>query len=261
MSRLHFTFPCAGETLAGTLDSGREASGLLIVTGGNEVRSGAFSGQAHLAERIAAQGFPVFRYDRRGVGDSSGANRGFEKSADDIRAAIDAFRGIAPKVSRVVAFGNGDAASALMLAGGAGCDALILSNPWTIEETAQQQDALPPPDAIRARYLSKLTNPAELRRLATGGVDLGKLARGLVRAARAAAAPGGLAQRMATGLSGFDGPTAILLATADRTAQMFEGAWDAEDSRIRRCERASHAYVEPHARDWLEAQLLDMLRA
>ncbi len=259
MSRLHFTFPCAGETLAGTLDSGRESTGLLIVTGGNEIRSGAFSGQARLASAIAAHGFPVFRYDRRGVGDSSGANRGFTDSEADIRAAIDAFRGIAPKVSRVVGFGNCDAASALMLARGAGCDALVLSNPWTIEDVGAQ-DTTPPPEAIRARYLSKLTNPAELRRLATGGVDLGKLARGLVRAARPGAAPSGLAQRMAAGLVAFDGPVSILLATADRTAQVFESAWAREDPRIRRCDGASHAFVEPHARGWLETQLLDALR-
>ena len=51
--------------------------GLLLVTGGNEVRSGAFSGQAQLAARIARKGFPVFRFDRRGVGDSDGENKGF----------------------------------------------------------------------------------------------------------------------------------------------------------------------------------------
>ena len=53
MSRLHLTFGCGDATLAGTLDTAPGTSGLLIVTGGNEVRSGAFSGQAQLAARIA----------------------------------------------------------------------------------------------------------------------------------------------------------------------------------------------------------------
>ena len=58
MSRLHFTFDCEGSQSLGTLDEAGAASGLLLVTGGNEVRSGAFSGQAQLAARIAAQGYP-----------------------------------------------------------------------------------------------------------------------------------------------------------------------------------------------------------
>ena len=129
MKRLHLTFHCEGSTLAATLDTAPLTTGLLLVSGGNEIRSGAFRGQARLAQTIAKRGFPVFRYDRRGVGDSEGENLGFEHSAPDTRAALEAFRAIAPQINRVVALGNCDAASALMLAGGAGCDGLVLSNP------------------------------------------------------------------------------------------------------------------------------------
>jgi predicted alpha/beta hydrolase len=121
MSRLPLTFGCGTLRLAATLDTAPGTAGLLIVSGGNEIRSGAFGGQAELAARIARAGFPVFRFDRRGVGDSEGENRGFRRSARDIAAAIEAFRAIAPQIERVVAFGNCDAASALMLGGGAGC--------------------------------------------------------------------------------------------------------------------------------------------
>ena len=258
MSRLALTFARGSSSLAGTLDTAPSASGLLLVTGGNEIRSGAFSGQAKLAARIAKAGFPVFRFDRRGIGDSEGENRGFRKSRGDIEAAMAAFRAIAPGVDRVVGFGNCDAASALMLAGGAGCDALVLSNPWTIEDAA---DDTPPPAAVRSRYAEKLTNPRELARLVTGGVNLRKLARGLAQAARPKAAPSSLAQEMAAGLAGFAGPVKILLASADRTAQVFEDSWDKADPRILRCEGASHAFVEPPSRDWLDRQLLEMLRA
>ena len=61
---------------------------------------------------IAAAGFPVFRFDRRGIGDSEGDNRDFRKSSKDIAAALLAFRAIAPQVQRVTGFGNCDAASA-----------------------------------------------------------------------------------------------------------------------------------------------------
>ena len=257
MSRLHLTFACGDATLAGTLDTAPGTSGLLVVTGGNEVRSGAFSGQAALAARIARKGFPVFRFDRRGVGDSGGENKGFRKSRKDIEAAIAAFKAIAPSVDRVVAFGNCDAASALMLMGGAECDALVLSNPWTIEGDA----AVPPPSAVRARYADKLRNPREVARLLTGGVDLGKLARGLVQAARPKGAPSTLAGEMTAGLASFAGPVRLLLAGADRTAQAFAESWDSADGRVVRCEGASHAWVEPAAREFLDSQLLAMLRA
>jgi len=257
MKRLPLTFDCQGTLCAATLDTGPLATGLLYVSGGNEIRSGAFSGQARMAARIARAGFPVFRFDRRGVGDSDGENRGFRHAGRDIAAALSAFHAMAPNVTRVIAFGNCDAASALMLAGGAGCDGLVLSNPWTIEG----DDSVPPPAAVRARYASKLKNPREVVRLLIGGVNLAKLARGVGRAMRPAPAPTSLAQDMAAGLAAFPGPVRILLASADRTAQAFEDAWDSSDPRLSRCDGASHAYVEPHAREWLEAELLRALRA
>lgn len=263
MTRLSHTFACGSCTLAGTLDTAPGTTGLLIVTGGKEIRSGAFGGQAALAARIAAAGHPVFRFDRRGIGDSEGQNHGFRHSAKDISAALDAFRGMVPQLSRVVAFGNCDASAALMLASGAGADALVLSNPWTIEAddgaAATSHPPPPPPAAVRARYLEKLKNPREIMRLLGGGVRLGKLARGIIHAMRPPPPPSSLAQDMAAGLAAFGGPVAILLATADRTAQVFETAWEKNDPRIRRCDGAGHAYVEPAHMAWLEAQLLEML--
>lgn len=261
MTRLNLSFGCGSLTLAGTLDTAPGTVGLLIVSGGNEIRSGAFGGQADLARRIAAAGFPVFRFDRRGVGDSEGENRGFRYSRKDLEAALDAFRAMAPQVGRVIAFGNCDAASALMLAGGAGCEGLVLSNPWTIEQDSGPADDAPPPAAIRARYAEKLKNPSEVTRLLAGGVNLGKLARGLTKALRPPPPPSTLAEEMRAGLAGYTGTVRILLATADRTAQVFETAWDKSDPRIRRCEGAGHAYVEPAHRAWLTAEILSALRS
>ena len=255
MIRRHVTFPCEGDTLAGTLDDAPGASGLLLVTGGNEIRAGAFAGQALLAARIAAEGFPVFRFDRRGVGDSTGENRGFRDSGGDVTAALAAFRRECPGLRRVVGFGNCDAASALMLGAGAGCDALVLANPWTIEH----DDGAPPPSAIRERYAAKLRDPKELVRLATGKVSLRKLAGGIGRAMRPAEPPTSLAVDMAGGLARFAGPVEILLAERDRTAQAFLAAWDAADPRLARCAGASHAFVEPEARAWLLGRILAAL--
>lgn len=255
MSRRHLTFACEGEILVGTLDDAPGDSGLLILSGGNEIRAGAFAGQARLAAQVAEAGHPVFRFDRRGVGDSCGANRGFRESAPDIVAALAAFRAERPGLARVVAFGNCDAASALMLAGGAGCDGLVLANPWTIEN----DDGALPAVAIRARYAGKLRNPRELARLATGKVSLRKLAGGLRRALRPAAPAGSLTDDMRAGLARFEGPVRILVAERDRTGQAFLAGWDPADARLDRCAGASHAFVESEAREWLLGQIVAVL--
>jgi len=253
--RRHLEFACEGATLLGTLDEAAGAAGLLWVGGGNEIRSGAFAGQAQLAVRIAAAGYPVFRFDRRGVGDSDGENRGFRGSAPDIAAALAAFRAAAPGLDRIVAFGNCDGASSLMLGSGCGAQALVLANPWTFDE----DDAAPPPEAIRARYAAKLKDPREWLRMAKGEVSLGKLAKGLARAAGPADAPSPLAAEIEQGLAAFAGQVRILIAERDRTGQAFLAGWDATDARLARCPDASHAFVEPDAREWMLNQLCDAL--
>lgn len=254
MKRRAVTFDCAGETCGATLDSARGNTGLLIVSGGNEIRAGAFNGQARLAAEIASAGYPVFRFDRRGVGDSSGANGGFRSSLPDIAAALKAFRKEVPHIETIVGFGNCDAASALMCgATELGFDALILSNPWTIDEG--EAHALPP-SGVRARYLEKLKNPREIGRLLRGRVNIRKLASGLVNATGKDRTTSSLAGDMERGLAAFDRPVRILLAEKDRTAQVFAQRWDPQDPRISRCQYAGHAYVEPHARAWLREQIL-----
>jgi len=258
MTRRHFAFPCDGDRLVGTLDTAPGRTALLIVSGGNEVRAGAWNGQALFAARIAAQGYPVLRFDRRGVGDSEGINAAFGSSAPDIAAALCALHAQCPQVDRVVALGNCDAASALMLAQGAGIDALVLSNPWTIEdETAQA-----PAEVVRDHYRRRLADPAAIRRLLTGQVSLAKLARSLASALRPApSTPDGLAARMAQGIAGFAGPIRFLIAGRDRTGLAFLSHWDKADPRLRTCPEATHSYVEPGAQDWLVEQVLDVLRA
>jgi exosortase A-associated hydrolase 1 len=257
MSRRHFALDCGGNALAATLDEGAGTTGLLIVTGGNETRTGAFSSQARLAAGVAAAGYPAMRFDRRGVGDSEGVNMGFRHSADVIATAVAAFRARCPGLERVIGFGNCDAASALMLAAGAGLDGLVLSNPWTFEE--DQGDAPPPPAAIRARYAAKLRNPRELWRLMRGKVNLLDLIRSLRHAASRSPASSGLVETMKAGLARFAGPARLLVAERDRTGQAFLAHWDARDPRLYRCAGADHAYSDDASREWLLGQLLATL--
>ena len=255
MSRRHLTFSCEGDRLFGTLDEGIQPVGVMLVTGGNETRSGAFSGQALIASVLAARGFPVFRFDRRGVGDSEGANGGFRSSGPDIAAALAKFRAECPQMKSVVGFGNCDAASALMLARGAGLDALVLANPWTFDEG--ETDAMPA-EAVRARYAAKLRDPAEWLRLARGGVSFTKLARGLRKAADRSAASSNLAQEMRAAMDGYPGSLRYLVAGRDRTGQAFRSAWrDKGDIAV--CGDADHAFSTDLHREWLVAQIASVL--
>ena len=83
------------------------------------------------------QGYPCFRYDRRGVGDSDGEDPGFRGSGPDLAAAAAAFRRERRRSTRVIGFGLCDGATALALFGDeAGLDGLILVNPWLVEAEA-----------------------------------------------------------------------------------------------------------------------------
>lgn len=266
--RHQLSFPCEGAMLAATLDEAPGTTGLLIVSGGNEVRSGAHRGMATLAQRVAGAGHPAFRFDRRGIGDSEGVNGGYTSSGPDIAAAIGAFRQAAPHVTRIVAFGNCDAASALLLHQPLALDALILANPWTYEDSEEETDepALPPASAIRARYLSRLKDPKSLLRLLKGEVDFRKLFRGLsaIKQTPQAPAPDSLADRLDSVIGELPCPATILLATGDRTAQAFMDALapslayieaNPTTVRIEKLASASHSFAGGDA-DWLFARIL-----
>lgn len=254
--RRHLTFPCGPDTLVGTLDmeAATGSTGVLIVSGGREIRSGSWGGQARIAGRLAAAGVPVFRYDRRGVGESEGSDPGFQHTRDDIAAALAAFRAAVPTLRRVIAFGNCDAAAALMLhAADIGLDGLVLANPWTLESDETEAAS---PAALRQRYAAKLANPREVLRLLTGGVNLAKLASGLKQAA-STPVKSSLVATMTAKLARFTGPVTILLATGDRTAQMFEAVWPAGDPRIQRHASSGHSFAGEEAQGWLLERLVE----
>lgn len=256
MRRL-IAFPCEGDTVIGTLDEGDGSVGLLIVSGGNEIRAGAHRGMGMLAARLATAGVPVLRFDRRGVGDSPGANRGYAESAADLAAAAAAFRADAPLVTRIVGFGNCDAATALALFGAAaGIDAMVLANPWVVERAAGD---LPPPAAVRAHYLSRLLNPRTWRRLLSGAISIARLLRGLRRAAERPDA--GLARRFAGAARTLD--ATVVLATGDATAIAYVDAARRIGLGLptTRIDTASHSFAAPGDAQALEAAILSALSA
>lgn len=258
------TFACGDDPLGGTYDHGDRTTGLLMVSGGTELRGGAHGGMARLAHAVAHAGFPVLRFDRRGVGDSDGVDPGFADSAADIDAAIVAFKRMRPDLRRLVGFGLCDGATALALHHGAlGLSSIALANPWVVEA----ESGAPPPAAIAHRYRQQLLTAAGWRRLLTGGVDYRKLLRGLRRLF--ARQDGRLAARFAAAIDDGERRVAIILATSDATALAFEREWGGlafARSRVKpaitvaRVDSSSHSFAGDDDARRLAAFCVDVLK-
>lgn len=231
--RRWLSFDGTGAACAASLDDGGRPLGVVIVSGGSELACGAHGGMAQVAAVLAERGACVLRFDRPGVGDSTGVDPGFEASAPVIADAVRALHSACRHVERIVLVGNCDAASALLLAeerlrgeasvGEVAIAALVLTNVWLDDRTADGDDALPPPAAIRSRYLARLASPREWWRLVSGGVDLRKLLAGLSAAAKAPALTG-LTERLAAAAGQIRVPVIVLLAKGDPTAVGFADA-------------------------------------
>ena len=219
MRRL-LTFACESATLGGSLDLADGPTGVLIVTGGSQTRIGAHRSFERLAMGLAQAGYPAFRYDRRGVGDSEGEDPGFRSSEPDLRAAVQAFRAECPQLERIVGYGLCDGATALALFGaGAGVDALLLANPWFVEADS----GAPPPAAIKRHYRDRLLSVEGWKKLLSGAISYRKLLKGIGKIARPAATD--LARNVAASLQRAPLPLALILAEGDATAIAARAEW------------------------------------
>jgi exosortase A-associated hydrolase 1 len=217
-----FAFECADEVLVASLGEADGKTGVVIVTGGGQTRFGAHRGFALLARELTRAGYPVLRYDRRGVGDASGEDPGFEASAPDLAAAVAAFREKVPGIERIVGFGLCDGATTLCLHHAAcGVDAMILANPWVVEAAANE----PPPAAIGRHYREQLTSLEGWKRLLTGGIDYRKAMRGVLKLVTPQKSEGSLGERAASALSASSALAHIILAKDDATAIGFDHEW------------------------------------
>jgi exosortase A-associated hydrolase 1 len=255
------TFSCGDEMLSATLDEAEGAIGVLMVTGGSQTRIGSHRMYESLGKSLAKRGYPSMRFDRRGVGDSSGDDPGFRDSGPDLAAAASAFRAEAPAIERLVGFGLCDGATALALHGvDAGVADVILVNPWLVEASSGE----PPPAAIRSHYRRRLLSLAGWKKLLTGNINVRKLAGGLRKAG--SATDSSLADEAARGLQRFGSPATLILATGDATAtaaaaeverRAFAGLIDATIE----IETDSHTFARAGDQEALEAAVLAALVA
>lgn len=133
-----FTLDSRGIELVGIIEMPRNPArrGVVIVVGGPQYRVGSHRQFVTLSRYLAQAGYPVMRFDHRGIGDSDGDLSSFEEIGPDIKAAIDRFFMEVTQLSEVVIWGLCDAASAAMMY--AHLDrrvvGLVLLNPWVRSE-------------------------------------------------------------------------------------------------------------------------------
>jgi uncharacterized protein len=225
-----FTFACGDDTLVGLLSRPDGAAlrdtGVLIVVGGPQYRAGSHRQFVELARALAAQGYAVLRFDVRGMGDSSGAQRHFETLDDDVAAAVQALAQRVPGLRRTVLWGLCDGASASLLYLDRRPDprvhGLVLLNPWVRSEASLARTQ------VKHYYRDRLRQREFWLKLLRGGVAWQAL-RGLVANVRRATGRGGTQAagelpyqaRMARAWRRFAGPSLLVLSGRDYTAREF----------------------------------------
>lgn len=231
-------FSCLGNTLLGIVAKPELAgkTGVLVIVGGPQYRAGSHRQFVLLSRALAGAGYPVLRFDCRGMGDSEGLQGDFQSVSPDIAAAIDALQRCAPSVQDVVLWGLCDGASAALLY----CfdihdprvSALCLLNPWV------RSDASLARTQVKHYYTQRIVQKAFWTKLLSGKLGrqaLSELLRsvrlaitGRTHLALSASAPVRptptqlpYPQRMALAWHNFTGNILLLLSEDDYTAKEF----------------------------------------
>lgn len=224
-------FSCGGEGLLGILSKPQSAAnvGVLIAVGGPQYRVGSHRQFVLLARYLAASGISAFRFDYRGMGDSTGDLRQFDDVGDDIAAAIGAFQNACPEIEQVVLWGLCDAAAASLIYWDATQDSrlagMVLLNPWVRSELSLAKTH------IKHYYRQRLLQADFWKKVLTFRLGLGQSLKGLVGAllrAHRNAAPVGpkdssetFQRKMIRALQYFPGHTLLILSGDDYTAKEF----------------------------------------
>jgi uncharacterized protein len=275
-------FACEQEQLVGVLSAPAAPPahelGVVIIVGGPQYRAGSHRHFVQMARGTAAAGYPVLRFDCRGMGDSTGAPPGFEHQAADIAAAINALQAAAPSVRRVVLWGLCDGASAALLyLDERGPDprvaGLCLLNPW-VRTLATEASA-----RVRHYYVARLAQAAFWRKLLLGGVGLAALRefgqqltlklRSRDRSFQSPQMP--YPRRMARAFNRFEGPLLLCLSGKDLTAREFEMVRDADplwtlrlaspSCQTEHLATADHTFSDPAQQHLLDLRVVDWIEA
>lgn len=230
---------CAGTTLSAIVHRGDPAQStgvVIVVAGGPQFRVGAHRQFVSLAGRLTSQGYPVMRFDLRGMGDSSGQYLGYQQSRPDIKAAVDGLLRDQPQLQRIVLFGECESASGILFYafGDPRISGIALVNPWVRTQEGQAEVIL------KHYYLDRLMSPKFWRDVRQGRFNPFRSLLSFVqvfrdylrgRAKVRQAGPAGsledfdqlpLPVKTAEGLRRYRGPALILMSGRDYIAREFD---------------------------------------
>lgn len=271
-------FRCNGEALLGILsepaDAPAKKRAVLLIVGGPQYRVGSHRQFYRLAQSLAAAGYPVLRFDYRGMGDSTGNARSFESVGEDIACAADTLLAACPAVTDLVAWGLCDGASAALMFAAADprFSGLILLNPWVRSESSLARTHL------NHYYFARLLQRDFWARLIGGQLNPARAFGSFLRNAQAvlgaspSSATPNFIQAMRAGMQRFSGRVLLILSENDLTANEFgdlatrdpEWARSLERTTVAtmRVARADHTFssaawrqqVERASLEWLDSQ-------
>jgi exosortase A-associated hydrolase 1 len=253
-SEAFVVYECEGAACIGVLArpaspaaEGRSTIGTLIVVGGPQYRVGSHRQFTLLARALAAGGYPVLRFDYRGMGDSDGEARTFEAIHDDIASAVAVLQR-ETGVARVVLWGLCDGASAALIyaASDPRIAGVVAVNPWARAEGTLESARL------KHYYLRRLFAPDFWRKVLRGRLDVKRATTGVAESVRAAASlptateSAAYLRQMQAGWAALRKPALFILSGQDLTAREFE-AWALRSPQRRELLRGPLATVFPVA--------------
>lgn len=239
-------FRCHDDELIGICHPGSNDKGILIVTGGPQYRIGSHRQFLLLARGFSSASYPVFRFDYRGMGDSSEHTHvsDFEDTAPDIISAIQEFKRLQPHIKEFYLLGLCDGASAILIAipeikeHVAG---IILINPWVYQDSTLAKAYL------KFYYIRRLRQKEFWGKLLKFKINFRHSFRSIKRKYSSAFTSNrgakvkkpGFIDRMFLGLLHFQGNILTLLSDDDLTAKEFQlfvkdnKTWDDKLSQTR----------------------------
>lgn len=134
--------PCLGAAQVGVYhqsETPAKSAIVMVVAGGPQYRVGRSRQLVTWARFLAKAGYPVLRFDYRGLGDSAGEFSGFEQIDDDIRSAVDELQKQVTEVENIILWGECNSASAIMMYAWQDprITGMIIRDPWVRDEATQ----------------------------------------------------------------------------------------------------------------------------
>lgn len=279
-------FNGAAAQLAGTLHLPKSPSsdtGVLIVVGGPQTRTGSHRQFILLARFLASKGVPVLRYDYQGMGDSEGEKTEFLEATQDLPYALDLLCKEA-NVGKVAVWGLCDAVSLLLMYLSCTQDQriirIIAANPWVRQANTEAQAYL------KNYYLNKLLDKRFWLKMIKLEVNIFSSLGDFIRKFLRAFSPGrsvtfspekgvpeftvsNYVSCMLSGLRNFQGDFHLIISGKDLTAEEFlilinsNSDWAEALARVERSrltiEDATHTFSSGAWREKVEKFTLNSL--